>query len=152
MYNLSNFTMFIRNWAKSSPVKGILSHTSSCWNSWKSDLTMSGYLLTHPQCPGFRSKHQMKDTGMQIYVQDESCIWGAGGAALSLPHHVYRCQRFSLSFNDDLALRTIFSLLLGSNEDRLKTPEGLHHWRFRPSYSHQRLELQVLENIPWWYS
>ena len=29
-------------------------------------------------------------------VQDQPCIWGAGGAAFSLPHHVHRLQRFAL--------------------------------------------------------
>ena len=70
---------------------------------------------------------KVKKTGMKMCVQDKSRIWGAGGAALSLPHHVHRFLRSSWSFNNGFAFRTIFSLILGSNEDGLKAPEGLHH-------------------------
>ena len=92
-----------------------------------------------------------KDTGLKIFVQDKPCIWRAGGAAFSLPHYVYRSQRSSMCFsNNDFTFRAIFSLLLGSNEDRLKAPEGLHHWRLWPSNPDQRLEWTVLEQFFNW--
>ena len=81
--------------------------------------------------------------------QDKPCIWWAGGAAFSLPHYVNRFQRSTSSEHSLIILpsRAIFSLILGSDEDRLKAPEGLYHWRIRQSNPYQRLAKPIFQSF-----
>ena len=150
--------MFTRSWAKSSQVKEILFPTSNCWSSSKSDLTMSGCRPTRPRCPGrqwrifkclriffrhpwLRSKDkELTFSGQAMYLVS----WRSSIFFTTLCQQVpkiYLIRTFSII----LPSRTIFSLILGSDEDRLKAPEGLYHWRIRQSNPYQRLAKPIFQ-------